>query len=529
MTETTKTAPDGSPRRWLWLVLLVAVWTVEVFLVQRHVYSDGANHPFALIPLRGVTQFCIDATFCSLLVVVLNRFWLYLVFGLSTVWSAVLLTYFNYFGHALTLSTIRYQFGEGAAVADSFGSHVDKTQIALLLVALAVKIILRQKVSRKLLTWSFRRPSLVSAMCGTLVVLILANYALSLGNLGTIWNIEDVGQIYGFSGAALGEYLYLDQQALLAKARQAAKKTSDHLTPVETPLDPGEHVAIVQLESLDLDVLSAKIDGRYVMPFLAEFKNQCMAYQVRAIHVSGSSDADFVMLENSMPLGIIAPFKVVGFPFEAGLPRRIKARGYACYALHGNVGSFFQRRRAYEQMGFDGLFFKSELNEAGLPTCRHLVPDDDLFQFSARLLAKAKRPTVHFIITVTSHTPFRFTPPPNDAPFKNPSGEGERYLNSMRYVDRALRHYVEALPEGTLVILYADHDSRAPYLDHRNFDAEIVPVLIFRKGEDLSKQQKTRDSTLATSGELTLLDIAGYVWSWFEDHAESRGHEKPQP
>lgn len=524
MTKTEQTHPQettsaGLKMRWPWLVLLVAVWTIEVFLVQRHVYSEGGRYPFGLVPLRPITQFCMDATFCSLLVVVLPRFWVYLVFGLSSIWSAVLLTYFNYFGHALTFSTIRYQLGEGAAVADSFWSHANTQQIVLLLAALAIKIGLRTRLPQKILARSFWRQGLYPAMCGALLVLILANYALSLGNLRGVWNVEDLGQIYGFSGAALGEYLYLDQSTLLAKAQEAAQTTYNRLTAVETPLDPGRHVAIVQVESLDVAALSATIDGWPVMPFLSKLKDQCMYYQVRAIHSSGSSDADFVMLENHMPLGVIAPFKVVDFPFENGLPRHIVERGYACSALHGNAGNFFERRKAYERTGFDELFFREELEEEGLPLHRNLIPDADLFLFSAKRLLEADRPMVHFIITVTSHTPFHFTPPPDDTPFKTPRNEGQRYLNSMRYVDDALRSYIDALPEGTLVIFYGDHDSHATYLDHQQFEPEIVPVLIFRKGEDLSKQQKTRGSRLATSGKLNLLDVAGYVWSWFDDRA----------
>jgi len=526
MNEATEpTCSSGERRRWLLLLLVVAVWTVEVFLVQRHVYDHGGQHVFEVVGMRAATRLLLDVLCCGVLVVVLNRFWLRMIFVVSTLLSAVLLTYYNYFGHALTLSTIRYQTGEALGFDGSIWSPVSATQIVLLLAALAAKIVLRQfapKAAPVPLRW---RPTLVGGICAALLVLASASYVRSLALLRTIRTTDDVGQMYGFLGAALGEYLFLDQDTLLAKALEAAKTTSDRLTPVETRLEPGRHVAIIQVESLDVAALSAKVDGQLVMPFLAGLKKRCMYYEIRPVHASSSSDADFVMLMNQMPSGIIAPFKIVKYPFHDALPRLTKAAGYSCFALHGNGGNFFRRRPAYEQMGFDGLLFKEELEKTGLPVYEDLIHDDELLQCSAKLLRQAKDPTVHFIITVTSHTPFVFTPPPGDAPFKNPKTEGEYYLNSMRYVDTALARYVDPLPEGTLVVFYADHDSQASYLDHRPSGSNLVPVLIFQKGEDLSKRQKTRASGLATSGELGLLDVAGYVASWFGDHAKTRRRE----
>ena len=91
------------------------------------------------------------------------------------------------------------------------------------------------------------------------------------------------------------------------------------------------------------------------------------------------------------------------------------------------------------------------------------------------------------------------------------------YLDSIHYVDQSIGKYIEALPQGTIVVIYGDHGAHADgeSLGYKNAEYEgvaLVPFLIHQVGGDLSSLQKTRGAELATSGELTLLDMVLFIY-----------------
>ena len=165
-------------------------------------------------------------------------------------------------------------------------------------------------------------------------------------------------------------------------------------------------------------------------------------------------------LTHHMPNGRIAPFKVEDFPYRDTLPQVMRQRGYSCIAMHGNTGNFFYRRPAYKQMGFSKVYFAEELRELGCPMRSGEVDDEELLRLSAKWLNEASEPTVHFIITLTSHGPFNKLPPEKRELFPQPASQAEAYVNSMRYVDRVLATYLESLPQGAVLVLYGDHESK---------------------------------------------------------------------
>ncbi len=90
------------------------------------------------------------------------------------------------------------------------------------------------------------------------------------------------------------------------------------------------------------------------------------------------------------------------------------------------------------------------------------------------------------------------------------------YLDSIHYVDSAIGAFVDALPSGTIVVIYGDHGayvgSQEYGYENRKYDGvPLVPFLIHQAGGDLSALQHTQGQELATSGELTLLDMMTYI------------------
>jgi phosphoglycerol transferase MdoB-like AlkP superfamily enzyme len=166
-------------------------------------------------------------------------------------------------------------------------------------------------------------------------------------------------------------------------------------------------------------------------------------------------------------------------------------------------------------MGFAGLNFEEELvREFKFKPDELGIRDADVFKVSQDRLRLAGSKTCHFVITLTSHTPFYLVPPAEREIYPEESGVAEGYFNSMRYLDTRLRQYLEGLPDGTTVVIYGDHSSGIETDDYRSdrqgaFD--FVPGYIYRKGVDLAAGQQTRDKPLARDGELTVADVMNFV------------------
>ena len=131
------------------------------------------------------------------------------------------------------------------------------------------------------------------------------------------------------------------------------------------------------------------------------------------------------------------------------------------------------------------------------------------------MLRTADQPTCHFVITLTTHTPYQQLTGGPDYPYPHPTTTSERFLNNMRYLDNCLRDYITSLGKGVTVLLYADHPTEQfeGYVADRDVhqNHEYVPVFIYDTDQDLAKLQKTRNDPQATDGMLKLLDVINYV------------------
>jgi hypothetical protein len=516
-------APDARDRRgWLWLAILVAVWSLESLVVQQYtsVPNDTCS-PLVILVKYAARRMVLNVLASLFLVCLLNRLWLYFVFGLGLILSNVLIVCADYFDAPLSWFMVRHQWQEGLAVADHGVTLIQWPVFLLLLAALAVKVALRERLHRHLgAGLGVQRVGWIAAA---------SFLALAIGLAGVykpITRIKFGGPeyVYGYTIAWVAEGVFFDDQALLQLAIDAAQQRSDRLSPLETPLDLGDRVAIVQVESLDWDAIDAQVGGQWVMPFLHDLKTRSLFYAVQPVHETGTSDADFTLLTGRMPNGKVAPFKIEDYAYQNTLPQLARQRGFSCIAIHGNAGGFFYRRPAYEKMGFSQICFAEELRTLGCKTSHGGVNDDEVFRLSAEWLNQACRPTVHFIITLTSHGPFDRVPAERIELFPHPSCRADAYLNSMRYVDRVLADYLEALPEGTVLVAYGDHDSKVQgYRQAHPTSGERVPCLIHCKGRNLADGQRTRGLPWTQSGELHMLDFATFVHKSLKQHQDTSG------
>jgi phosphoglycerol transferase MdoB-like AlkP superfamily enzyme len=136
---------------------------------------------------------------------------------------------------------------------------------------------------------------------------------------------------------------------------------------------------------------------------------------------------------------------------------------------------------------------------------------------SSLKLRETTDPVCHFIITLTTHTPYTMLSPSEQEIFKSPRTTSQRYLNNMRYLDNCLRDYIVSLGSGATVVIYADHPTEEMgFLADREGAVEFIPFMIYDTDRDLSKVQKTRNLPLSADGTLNQVDMIKYLRHQFQ-------------
>jgi hypothetical protein len=451
---------------------------------------------------------------------------------LNLLLNIALVSYATYFQRPLTMSTVMSVYREGAALGRFASEWVPQWPAALLLTVCMAKLALlwcsrRLEIPRKIRLYSF---TLFSSAFATLYLITL--WLDPLSAILTTRGVARLGIIRGYTGPWIAELYYTRDPRLTARAIERAKIRSDQLTPGEAAIPIHDRLVIIQAETLDYNVLGHTVDGKEVTPFLNRLRDSSLFYRARTYHVIGSADADFTMLMGGPPAMNVLNYSLPNFPYADSLPHFLKQRGFKSVAIHGNRGTFYSRRSAFEKMGFSEIFFREELEPLGTFSSDALgLRDADVLTFSALKLRESTAPTCHFIITLTSHTPYRFLQPDSMSLIPHPRDAVDRYFNHIHYLDTCLRNYVASLGKGVTVVIYGDHPTevaRGDFSPSRNATGEYVPVFIYDTDRNLADLQKTH-AEFAESGKLKLIDISSYLrnqinlsWPATKSHLETR-------
>ncbi len=519
--ERLESSVNGYSSRQLLAPLTLAIcWAIAVFVVQE--LTSEANYPLPLHRAVGcrIIRFSLDLLACGAVTFLVVGWLRYLaILGWATATSAILI-YNDYFGRALSWTTISNQCSEGLAMGPYVVKLFHWQSFTLILIATSALLLLAARANRRTLARRLRGKVCTALLaCWILLAIASTQFIDRIAKLKSFGTVDRLTMTHGYVITWLGEWWYLDGDSLLRRANEASLTKQNRLTPVEFPVPLEDKLAIVQIESLDYDVVQHRVDGELVMPFLSDLTTRSMSYRISAIHKSGSCDADFVMLMNLNPAGDVTPYSVPGFDWRPSIAVRAHASGYESTFFHGNGSSFFNRGVGVNQMGFHQTLFSEQLEAQYNRVSGHWgISDQDVLDTSREIFLASSNRKMHFIITLTSHAPFHFLAPEDCELFPAPTSLREQYLNSMRYVDTQLKRYIQALPDDLVVVLYGDHASHVDYGKHSGDDGnEYVPFLIHKIGHNLAELQKTRSLDIALSGELTTLDAAGYVWSLFPE------------
>lgn len=519
----------------LWLAAMsvfVLAWTIELYVTQEItlVYPNETSARFAFWAPK--VRLALDLLFVLTLTFLLRRRWLCVVVAGGFFAYLGLITYFEYFLRPLSLLTILGNWREGMHLSGFAIDLFPKRVAVMLILALATEwaalYVSRKASLPRNCAW------LAGSVCAVAYagLYLLANMYDPLYAIQTTRGVGRLGEIRGYLGPWFAEWYYLRDDKVLQRALQLREVKYDRLTPVEADIPVHKHLVILQAESLDFNVLGFKVDGVEVTPFLNQLRDQSMFYRVGAMHFNGSSDADFAALNSVSGSRHENPYIIPGYPYENTTPQFLARCGFSTFSFHGNGGEFYSRRRAFEQMGFAGIYFQEELENAeGLRANTWGVRDADVLSLSAQKLRMATTPTCHFIITLTTHVPYKLLADHEKEIYPHARTTVQNYLNNMRYLNNCLRDYIASLGSGTTVMIYADHPTEegdGTFTPDRSDGREFIPCFIYDSDQNLSRLQKTRGEPIATDGTLNLVDMVNYLRAQaMRNHGQAPAENRP--
>ncbi|WP_458071937.1 LTA synthase family protein [Rhodanobacter sp. BL-MT-08] len=143
--------------------------------------------------------------------------------------------------------------------------------------------------------------------------------------------------------------------------------------------------------------------------------------------------------------------------------------GYKAYAVHGNAGGFWNRDKAFKEMGFDRFFTRADF-PADANTDGWFLSDEAMTDKIIALLDKPSSPTLIFAISIEGHGPYDHSPirdmAKRDAivaPAAWPAAAVNEYKNYMYHIRNAdqqmgrLWGYLASRHRPYVLVFYGDH------------------------------------------------------------------------
>ena len=270
----------------------------------------------------------------------------------------------------------------------------------------------------------------------------------------------------------------------------------------------GKNLIVIQLESLQEFVINQKFNGKEITPNLNKFINRSVYFENCFYQVGegNTSDAEFLVNNSLYPSSNGATYyKYAGNTFNS-LPKNFKKKGYNSYVFHGNNEGFWNRHVMYNSIGFDKFYGIRDFSQDDIRGMG--IGDRTFFKESLEKMDSFKQPFYSFLITLTSHYPFK------DKEELFPVGElkdtflGD-YINSIHNLDRELGIFLNDLEkkgylDNSIIVMYGDHNGVPTYLtkeiykvrkdieknDFNNFMLGKVPLIVHFPGDNYKSVKK---------------------------------------
>ena len=380
--------------------------------------------------------------------------------GIATLISLIMygdLLYFRYFRDFLSVKLIHQATFVGS-VMDIVVSLVSIFDV-LLLMDIAVYVLLRKKFPQ--LRFYKRKSAFILTLCVLPVVILGISFAEIYTGIKKYeffnYHVYDIVQA-DFQDMSL-KADELDELVALIKETNNTNPQSDYFGAAK-----GRRVILIQMESFQSSVIQKRYEGQEITPHmnaLIESDSLYFSNYYQQLGKGNTSDAEFVTLNSLYPVTSGNAYHVYEKNRFYGLPWILREHGYSATSYHGFQASFWNRENIYPQIGFEESYF--EHNYVMGEKMGFGLNDMDFFMQSADYMALADQKSFHFLITLTSHKPYKMPDSAKYLPVVKGDGSlFENYLQSVAYTDHALGLFIEKLKElnlyeDSIIILYGDH------------------------------------------------------------------------
>lgn len=285
----------------------------------------------------------------------------------------------------------------------------------------------------------------------------------------------------------------------------------------------GMNVIVLQLESFQEFLLFKEINGKEITPNLnkfakenIEFKNMMIQSYSTTADSEHSTTSSLYPLENGMAYAQYSSNEYDDF-FKI-----YHNNGYYTMYMHGNDGSFWNRKNVYGHLDIDELDFIEAFDAEDTYYINEWVSDESLFRQAVPKLKKAieenEKPFFANIVAASSHNAFDLPGLENKYNYVDIDvGEYKdmyfgNYLEAINYSDKQFGVFIEKLKDAglydnTVIVVFGDHYGMQMYnyemldyieeKDHRynTVETEInyinVPMVIRVPGVEHKEIDKT--------------------------------------
>lgn len=249
-----------------------------------------------------------------------------------------------------------------------------------------------------------------------------------------------------------------------------------------TNLFQGKNVLVIHAESFQGFTMNLKFNGEELTPNMNRLANEGIFFSnfYTQESIGNSSDSEFTLLTSLLPASSGTVFvNYFNREYET-ITNLLRNNGYYTFSMHANVASAWNRRNAYNYLGYDKFY--SYKDDYDIDEVLGLgLSDKSFFRQSTNIIKDIKENNGNFygtLIMLTNHTPFNSLVDTDyyDDYLVDIRGETENipylegtkignYLKCVNYADSAIGEFINELDENgvlddTVIVIYGDHDSK---------------------------------------------------------------------
>lgn len=333
----------------------------------------------------------------------------------------------------------------------------------------------------------------------------------------------------GFFRKLVLEQLIRDKEVKLTEEeiKEIEKEYSDQSLRVtkRTAPDSVRNIIFILVESYLSVTSDLVVDGKEITPNLNRLKRDSTVYfnsHMRPnVSIGESADGQFIYMAGLLPLHSEITVSKAKRNRLIGLPEQWKKRfpELSSMTIIPTNPSLWEQKPMTEAYRFDNLYsmidYQAEMKDNEY---NGFLTDGMIFKYASHKDDTNTQPFFSLILTMSMHQPYDacqehgFTLTDKNLPqrYKN-------YLTSCHYTDIQIGKYFEDLKakglyDNSLIIIVADHDARARYLDMEGKIPDDIPIYIINGGFNPADAWQGECNQLDVY--TTILDIMGIDSKW---------------